>query len=84
MSRRLAAAPRSVNAVPYGSDGGREHCYISLKIIEVGGRSEATPREQSVHHRGWEAGRDLSVGANSCSTWPFVQVILDCSRRSNC
>jgi hypothetical protein len=44
-----------VNAVPYGSDDGREHCYISLKIIEVGECSEATPRDQSVHHRGWDA-----------------------------
>src|SRR5271168_1032739 len=66
----------------YSSQREPGHCYISLKIIEVGERNEATRGGQELHHRGWVCpGSACPLGQISCSTWPFVQVILERSRR---
>jgi hypothetical protein len=77
-----AAGRGSSEARKYSSQNEPGHCYTSLKIIEVGERGEATRGGQELHHRGWGClGSTCPLGQISCSTWPFVQVILGCSRR---
>lgn len=59
---------------------GVENCYISLKKIEGRDGDEATQEEKDVHHRGWgRLGKTCPERQSSCSTWPFVQVIIGTS-----